>query len=64
MEIIKDKTFDEERALYHTIGAEIENCTFAGPADGESVLKEARKFMSITAASRCAIPCGTWITSH
>lgn len=43
MEIIKDKTFDEERALYHTIGAEIENCTFAGPVDGESVLKEARE---------------------
>lgn len=42
MEIIKNKTFDEERSLYHIVDAKIENCTFAGPADGESVLKEAR----------------------
>ena len=32
---------DEERALYHLMHADIEDCTFAGPADGESVLKEA-----------------------
>lgn len=38
--IIKDKTFDEERALYNLRGAEISNCNFAGPADGESALKE------------------------
>lgn len=43
MEKIKvvHKTFDEERALYH-ISGEVENCVFAGPADGESVLKECR----------------------
>lgn len=42
MEIIKNKNLDEERSLYHIMNAKIENCTFAGPADGESVLKEAR----------------------
>lgn len=44
MERIKvvGKTFDEERALYHVSG-EVENCTFAGPRDGESALKECRK---------------------
>ena len=36
------KTFDEERALYNLTGADVIDCVFAGPADGESVLKEAR----------------------
>ena len=36
------KTFDEERALYHLTGADVIDCVFAGPADRESVLKEAR----------------------
>ena len=40
--IITGKQFDEERALYNATGADIVNCTFAGEADGESVLKEAR----------------------
>lgn len=40
--IIENKTFDEERTLYFTQDADIKNCTFAGPADGESVLKESR----------------------
>lgn len=35
-------TLDEERALYGIQNAEIESCTFAGPADGESALKECR----------------------
>lgn len=38
---ITGQTFDEERALYH-ISGEVENCVFAGPKDGESVLKECR----------------------
>ena len=42
MKIIENKTFDEERALYNITGAEVINCTFAGPADGESALKECR----------------------
>ena len=33
-------TLDEERALYGIRGAVVENCTFDGPADGESALKE------------------------
>ena len=36
------ETFDEERSLYHLTGADVIDCTFAGPADGESALKEAR----------------------
>ena len=40
---ICNKTFDEERALYHLQNAEVAECTFAGPADGESALKEARE---------------------
>ncbi len=42
MEYIKHLTLDEERALYALNGATVEGCTFAGPADGESALKEAR----------------------
>ena len=34
--------FDEERALYHLQNTYVVDCRFAGPADGESVLKEAR----------------------
>ena len=34
--------FDEERALYHLCDADVIDCVFAGPADGESALKEAR----------------------
>ena len=34
------KQFDEERALYHLQNADVTDCVFAGPADGESVLKE------------------------
>jgi len=41
-EQIAGKTFDEERALYYLQHADVQECTFAGPADGESVLKEAR----------------------
>ncbi len=41
---IVGRTFDEERALYH-ISGEVENCIFAGPADGESALKECRDLL-------------------
>ena len=40
--LITGKQFDEERALYHLQNAEVLDCIFAGPADGESVLKESR----------------------
>ncbi|MCR4743601.1 MAG: DUF3737 family protein, partial [Lachnospiraceae bacterium] len=36
----KDQTFDQERALYGEDGIIVENCSFDGPADGESALKE------------------------
>jgi hypothetical protein len=36
------ETFDEERSLYNLRNADVTDCIFAGPADGESVLKEAR----------------------
>lgn len=39
---ISGHTYDEERALYHLCDTEVEGCVFAGPADGESALKEAR----------------------
>ena len=40
MEIIENKTFDEERALYGMEGIRVVNCSFDGPADGESAFKE------------------------
>lgn len=40
MNIIENKTFDEERALYGTAGVLAKNCRFDGPADGESAFKE------------------------
>lgn len=40
--VIEGKQFDEERSLYALTCADVKKCVFAGPADGESVLKEAR----------------------
>ena len=40
---IEQLTLDEERALYGLSGAEVVGCTFDGPADGESALKECRE---------------------
>lgn len=42
MTIIQDQTFDKERELYGIHDTFIKHCTFDGPADGESVLKECR----------------------
>lgn len=41
--IYENKIYDEERALYDIEDAVVKNCTFAGPADGESALKECRR---------------------
>ncbi len=41
-QMIKNKQYDEERALYNLKSADVIHCIFAGEADGESVLKEAR----------------------
>ena len=40
MTYIKDKQFDEERALYGSKDITVDNCKFDGPADGESAFKE------------------------
>ncbi len=40
--VIENKQYDEERALYYSQNCDIRACVFAGPADGESVLKESR----------------------
>ncbi len=40
--IVKGETLDGERALYNLRGALVDGCRFAGPADGESALKECR----------------------
>lgn len=45
MKIIENKTFDRERALYNTCETTVKNCVFAGPEDGESVLKETRNII-------------------
>lgn len=42
MKLIENMTFDAERSLYGSDGITVRNCRFAGPADGESALKESR----------------------
>lgn len=46
MEIIKNKTFDMERALYGRSDILVRDCSFDGPADGESAFKEGRKIQA------------------
>ena len=45
MKRIENKTFDEERALYNLKDSTIYHCTFKGPKDGESALKESRNII-------------------
>ena len=40
MKTIQNQTFDEERALYGSRELQVKNCSFDGPADGESAFKE------------------------
>ena len=40
MKKIENQTFDMERALYGQSELLVKNCSFDGPADGESALKE------------------------
>ncbi len=42
MTIIKNKTMDEERALYGSREILVTDCSFDGPADGESAFKECK----------------------
>lgn len=41
MEVMKNRTFDEERALYGSRNIYVKDCAFDDPADGESAFKEA-----------------------
>lgn len=47
MKIINNQTFDEERALYGSSDILAKDCTFDGPADGESAFKECRNVEAI-----------------
>lgn len=49
-QFIEKQQFDAERALYHLEHADVSECIFAGPADGESALKESRD----VALDRCS----------
>lgn len=40
MNVITDKIFDQERALYGARDITVKDCAFDGPADGESAFKE------------------------
>ena len=42
MRTISSQTFDEERALYSQTGLLVRDCSFDGPADGESAFKEGK----------------------
>ena len=42
MRTIQNQTFDEERAFYGSDGIMVKDCSFDGPADGESAFKECR----------------------
>lgn len=46
MTVIDSKTFDEERALYESVGVHAVNCRFDGPGDGESAFKESRDIIT------------------
>ncbi len=46
MTLIHNKKFDEERALYGSDGVKVVSCSFDGPADGESALKESRNVVA------------------
>ncbi len=45
MQYIRNKRFGQERALYNTRGAVVENCRFEGEEDGESFLKESAELL-------------------
>ena len=45
MSVIKEITFDEERALYNSSDLEAVDCKFDGPQDGESAFKESKNIV-------------------
>ena len=42
MRTIQNQIFDEERALYGSHDIWVKDCSFDGPADGESAFKECK----------------------
>lgn len=62
MREFKNLTFDGERALYAVSDALIEDCRFAGPADGESAFKESRNI--IVRRTDFALRYPLWHTAH
>ena len=46
MKIYENLKLDAERALYGERGVQIKNCSFDGPSDGESALKEAGEIVA------------------
>ena len=57
MELMEHKTFDEERALYGRYGLVVRNCSFDGPADGESALKECGDIAVESSLFKLRYPC-------
>lgn len=55
-ETITGLRLDEERALYNLKHADVVNCTFAGPADGESALKESKDVRVVDCAFSLRYP--------
>lgn len=47
MNVIENQTFDMERAFYGSDGIFVRNCSFDGPADGESALKEGKNIETV-----------------
>ena len=45
IKVIANQTFSQERALYNTQNAIVENCRFEGEEDGESFLKESENII-------------------
>lgn len=45
MNIIRNETFDEERALYESKNLKLNNCKFEGAKDGESAIKESKNII-------------------
>ena len=46
MRTIQNQTFDAERALYGSSDIVVKDCSFDGPADGESAFKECQNIQA------------------
>ena len=57
MKRIENQTFDQERALYGSADVFVKNCTFDGPADGESAFKECRNIQVENCFWNLRYPC-------